>query len=208
MARQKSEFLSARGILFEIVKFLIEEVKDLGGSDEHIRRIKSDKKLRRTLAELIVESGKAALRVFRVSVNYADARWSTLEGPYTYVNSDLEPKHFPINGKGESEVTMEYVTFDHEPTTTQEVLDEIERRGNLRRPDRAEAESFIDAYPEEKDKYPIIGLCGALVGRDGRRDVACVRAHESRRRLAFGWLAYRWAQSCRFLAVRKPSTNA
>lgn len=69
MARQKSEFLSALGTLFEIVKSLIEEVRSLGGGDEHFRRIVSDKKLRRKLAEFIVENGKAIAGAFRNRVN-------------------------------------------------------------------------------------------------------------------------------------------
>lgn len=143
-----------------------------------------------------------ASAAFTVSVNYEDPRWAEIQrDSYTYVNPDLKYSHFPIGGHGAMEVAMEYVTFDHEPTT-QEALDEIKRRG-LRRPDRAEAESFLDQHPEEQKKFPVIGLCGSVVDRRGRRNVACVNACEGERNLYFYWLLNRWYQFCRFLAVRK-----
>ncbi len=54
MPRVKSQFLSAYLIMSEIVKLLIDEVKNLNGSDEDLRRIKTDPELRRHIAELIV----------------------------------------------------------------------------------------------------------------------------------------------------------
>lgn len=50
----KSAFLSAFGIVFQIWKTLVEEVKNLGGSDEDLRKIETDRELRRKIAELIV----------------------------------------------------------------------------------------------------------------------------------------------------------
>ncbi len=54
MARVKSEFLSAYLIMAEIVKLLIDEVKNLNGSDEDLRRVQTDPDLRRQIAQLIV----------------------------------------------------------------------------------------------------------------------------------------------------------
>lgn len=139
---------------------------------------------------------------FTVLVIYDDPRWREIRrDSYAYVNSDLKPEHFPISGRGTSEVMMEYVTFDHEPATY-EVLDEIKRCG-LRCPDRAEAESFLDTHPEEQKKFPVIGLDGFDLARDSCRSVAYVNARGGERYLHFAWLNYRWFQDCRFLAVRK-----
>lgn len=147
---------------------------------------------------------------FAVSVNYDDPRWSEIKpNLYRYASSDLQICHFPIGGHGisasavssaETEVVMEYVAFDRAPTT-REVLDEINRLG-LRVPDRAEAESFMDKYPEEQMKFPIIGLCGSVMGRDDDRRVADVSASSGGRSLGFYWLGRRWGQGYRFLAVR------
>lgn len=54
MARVKSEFLSAYLTMAQVVKSLIDEVKNLNGSDEDIRRIEIDPKIRRQIAELLV----------------------------------------------------------------------------------------------------------------------------------------------------------
>ena len=143
--------------------------------------------------------------VFTVSVNYDDQRWSAIQRQaYAYANPDLKPKHFPVGGRGVSEVVVEYVTFDHEPTT-QEVMDKIQRRG-LRVPDRAETESFLDTHPEEQKKSPVIGLCASVVARHGFRSVPDVYASAGERHLHFSWLSRHWSQYCRFFAVRKSST--
>ena len=143
-----------------------------------------------------------ASAAFTVPVNYDDPRWNGIQhASYAYVNPDLRLKHFPIGSRGVSEVVMEYVTFDHGPTT-QEVLDKIERLG-LRRPDRAEAESFLDTHPEEQKMSSFIGLGVSVVGRPRGRDVACVFADGGRRCLGFDWLGNHWSQYDLFLAVRK-----
>lgn len=58
MALIKSEFLSAFGIAYQIFKSLVDEVKNLGGNDENLRRIETDPVLRRQVAELIVGSDR------------------------------------------------------------------------------------------------------------------------------------------------------
>lgn len=54
MARQKSEFLSALGILFEIFRLLVNDILAAGGSDEDIRRIGTDSNLREKLVEVVL----------------------------------------------------------------------------------------------------------------------------------------------------------
>ena len=54
MARQKSPFLSAFGVVFEIWKELVEAVIAKGGTDDDLRRILTDKTLRDKIADLIV----------------------------------------------------------------------------------------------------------------------------------------------------------
>ena len=141
--------------------------------------------------------------LFTMVVDYASDRWKSInKALYAYINDSLTVADFPIAGTGTGEVTYDYVTFDHEPTT-QEVFDEIERRGNVRRPDRAEAETFLEKNPEERKQAPVIALCGSIVDRSGDRSVACVDANGNGLCLRWGWLDDRWNQSCRFLVVRK-----
>lgn len=56
MARKKSEFLSALGVVFEIGKAIIDAVFELGGNDDDLRRIVSDKELPRKIAEVIMDT--------------------------------------------------------------------------------------------------------------------------------------------------------
>ncbi|MBI3115399.1 MAG: hypothetical protein HYZ09_02825 [Candidatus Kerfeldbacteria bacterium] len=136
-------------------------------------------------------------------VDYASDRWKSInKALYAYVNDSLTVADFPIRGTGTGEVTYDYVTFDHEPTT-QEVFDEVERRGDLRMPDRAEAETFLEKNPEERKQAPVVAFCGSLTGRGGLRCVAFVYAYADGVRLGWDWFDFRWVQSSRFLAVRK-----
>jgi hypothetical protein len=52
--KKKSEFLSALGIMFEIVKALIQTLLDNGGTDDDLRRIQADKGLRKEIVNLIL----------------------------------------------------------------------------------------------------------------------------------------------------------
>lgn len=199
MARQKSDLLGALGAAFQIVKAIVEAVQDRGGSDEDVRLILKDAGVCGKIADLLVR----VRTVFTVpNINYDDPRWRSLKGDYYFSNTDLRPEHFPISRKGVGEVVMEYVVFDHEPTT-QEALDCINGRSDLRLPDRAETEKFLDQNDQERKKFPIIGLCGSVVERSGDRSVACVFAGGDGRYLVFDWLGGHWDQHCRFLAVRK-----
>lgn len=58
MARQKSAFLSALGIVFQIWKTIVDSVMDVGGGDDDLRKILADKDLARNLSLLI--TGKAS----------------------------------------------------------------------------------------------------------------------------------------------------
>lgn len=58
MARPKSDFLKSWGTMFEILKALVNEVLERGGTDDDMRRIQTDLALRAQIAQLIVKSGK------------------------------------------------------------------------------------------------------------------------------------------------------
>lgn len=141
--------------------------------------------------------------LFTMVVDYVSDRWKSInKALYAYVNPELTVEDFPIRGTGTAEVTYDYVTFDHEPST-QEVFDEVERRGDVRMPDRAEAETFLEKNPEERKQAPVIALCGLVAERCGDRIVACVYASVVVVCLHWGWVDYRWDRICRFLVVRK-----
>lgn len=163
-----------------------------------MRRVISDAAWRRKAAEFFIDAATKVTETFLVSVN-PDSRWRSIDrANYYYVDGALTVDDFPISGSA-GEVTMTYVTLDHEPST-QEVLDEFKRRG-LKRPDRAQVESFLEQNPGERQKYPVIGLCGSRGERRGVGSVAYVYADS--RDIGLGWdgIDNRWGQVCRFLAV-------
>lgn len=198
MARTKSELKSAFGRGQEILFALLEGVEDEGGTDNDARLIVTDKKVRRQIAQLLVR----IKRLF-APVNYDDPAHRRIDrDQYYYVDNGLTPEHFPIRHTGQADVTFDYITFDHEPTT-QEVLDEVERRGDVELPDFAATRDFHKANPDERKKAPVISLCGSFVDRSGSRYVACVRADEYGLNLGWYWIGHRWNRHGRFLVVRK-----
>lgn len=140
--------------------------------------------------------------LFTMVVDYASDRWKSInKALYAFVNDSLTAADFLIRGTGTGEVTYDYVTFDHEPTT-QEVFDEVERCGDLRMPDRAEAETFLEKNPEERKQAPVVALCGSVAERESRRFVAYVRAHTGGVDLGWRWIGDCWFRHSRFLVVR------
>lgn len=72
----KSEFISAFDIAASIFKKLSNEVRNLGGSDEHLRRIETDGELRRKLAQIIVERGKTTGTSFQDQLAFWVGFWA------------------------------------------------------------------------------------------------------------------------------------
>jgi hypothetical protein len=62
MAKPRSGFLSALGVLFQVFKALADDVLAVGGDDEDIRRIQTDHDLRKQIVKLIMLSRQGALR--------------------------------------------------------------------------------------------------------------------------------------------------
>lgn len=76
MARPKSEFLKAAGVMWEIIQALVNEVLALGGDDNSLRRILTNGKLRRELALLIVNKAKELWKSI-TSVGKTGEEWIT-----------------------------------------------------------------------------------------------------------------------------------
>lgn len=172
-------------------------------------------KLMSSALKLVAEGSRSAesladhLQVFvfgqfrKAMVNYDDPAYRRIDrDQYAFVNDSLRPEHFPVRSKGQREVIYDYLEYDHEPST-EEVLNDIERRGNIRVPDFAETLAYHKANSEERMKAPVISLCGSIVNRGGERNVAYVNASVIGVNLHWHWLSLRWDQNCRFLVVCK-----
>ena len=86
----------------------------------------------------------------KLIVNGSDPRFQTIKRDYYFVNSKLVIEHFPISNPLVREVEYEIVEFDHDPMT-QGILDAIEA-GNLRRPERDEAETYFDNLSDTNEQ--------------------------------------------------------
>lgn len=197
--KTKSEFVSSAGTVFELVKALSDEVNSLGGSDDDLRRILSDKSVAREMAELLV--GKPELQSYPLTINRERSRSEMVKaGRYDYVNSNITEENSPVV-EGEAEVEAVLVHLDR-VASDEEVLAEMERLG-LRPATMDELNAFGEQHPDRQREYPIIALGSVWAGRDGRRLVGCLWEGGLGRGLRLVWLGDGWRAYCRFLAVRK-----
>lgn len=199
MAQQKSGFLSALGVMWEIWKALVNAVLDLGGSDDDLRRIQTDKELRRKLAELIVG---ATRKVFRLVVNYDESVETLVKrGKYDWTNDSITSKNFPTKRTGTSEVVVELVYLNR-AVSTDEALAELDRMG-FRPAELKELLVLGAEQPELQREFPIVALGSVWQYPDGDRRCAYLGRYADGRDLDLYWLGRDWYGHCRFAAVRK-----
>lgn len=201
MAREKSELKSGMGKAMETFIALVEEVEDLGGSDEDTRRIKTDKALRRQIAELLIQDraidGRFAVTVNR-DLSLADM---IAAGQYDWLDSGITAERFPVSGSGASEVEIVLVHFGRD-MSTDAVLKELDVRGY--RPAKIEELLALGAaQPELQRQYPIIALASVWRDPRGYRRVAYLDGTGAERYLRLHWYVHGWRDVCRFAAIRK-----
>lgn len=200
MAKQKSEFVSATGTTFEIVKGLAEEVWALGGDDDSLRRIIKDREIRKSIAKLLVQQSGVG-EIYEVEVDFDDPRWKTIDrSQYAFVG-DVTEKDYPETETGKKIVRCREIWFDHDPLDD-EVLSKAKSVGG-RQPSRAVSETVIrtKCSSEELGRNPRIGLGRSEVRRGGRLDRAYVYGYRGGVRLDWAWPGFRWGRYCRFLVV-------
>jgi len=201
MAREKSELKSGMGKAMETLVSLIEEVEDLGCSDDDIRRIKTNKALRRQIAELIV-SDRVICGRHNVVVDYGMSLADMIDiGRYDWKNNDIMTKHFPISGSGTSETEIVLFQFN-KGMSTDAVLAELDKRG-FRAATLPELLALGADQPELQRQFPIIALGSVWRRPDGNRNVACLGRRDAERFLLLDWYEFVWCGVCRFAAVRK-----
>jgi hypothetical protein len=201
MAREKSELKSGIGKAVETFIALIEEVEDLGGSDEDTRRIKTDKTLRRQIAELLVSDRVISGR-HNIVVNY-DMPLANLiaAGRYDWKNGDINDQNFPISGSGTSETEIALFHFN-KSMSTDVVLDELDKRG-FRAATLRELLALGADQPELQRQFPIIALGSIWRDPCDNRGVAFLGRNGAERYLSLDWCEGDLGDFCRFAAVRK-----
>ncbi len=208
MARKKSEFLGSFGKAFQVFKALTDEVLNLGGDDEDLRRLESNGDLRRKLAELIVGTTKEAATILKVVVDYGKSLAEMIAaGKYDgYINPDITEKHFPIPKipaglPTKVELNLKLVHFNKVMTSDQ-VLAELKKQG-LRPATLPELLAFGAAYPDKQREFPIVALGSVWRGPSGDRSVPGLWGCAGGRGLDLGWFGGDWGGYYRFLVVRE-----
>jgi len=157
MSKQKSEFLGALGKYMEISKAVVNEVLGLGGNDDDIRRILTDRSLRSEIANLIVGAKKVLRDIFSVNTNYDLSIADLIKAcNLSWTNDDITDEHFVVSKVGREESKLVYVHLDR-IATTREVL-EYMKENNLQPADIKQLLSFGKQNPDEQRKHPIVEL--------------------------------------------------
>ena len=202
MARVKSEFLKAAGTMWEIWQAIVNAVMALGGNDDSMRRLLTDKSLVRRVAELIVESSKSVYPTYRVVVNYTHTLAEMIKaGKYDYANSDINAKNFPVSGAGTRETEIALFHFNKNMSSGQ-VIAEMEKAGY--RPAKIEELlALAEFHPELQREFPIIALGSVWRSPVGDLNVPYLNRYDSRRGLRLDWFGGGWGDGCRFATARK-----
>ncbi|MBI3573124.1 MAG: hypothetical protein HY092_02910 [Candidatus Kerfeldbacteria bacterium] len=203
MAREKSELKSGMGNSMRNYLKLVEAVEDLGGGDDQLKRIESDAALRVEIAKLIVgQSQNGTGNIHHVTVDRDKKLKAMIKaGRYDWTNSDINDKHFPVEGSGTVEIDIELVHYGR-GMSTDAVLKDLDARG-LRPAKIEELLALGAAKPELQREYPIIALGSVWQNLFG--DCSCPYLYRggSGRRLSLIRFGDGWRGICRFAAVRK-----
>lgn len=150
----------------------------------------------------------AAQNIFSIVVDYSKSLAEMItSGNYDSKNSDITEENFPgKRNKGTEEVRLELIHLNR-VISSKKALSEFDRMG-FRAGTLPELLAFGAKYPDEQRKYPVVGLGSVSRRLDGGRGVAGLGRDGSGRSLGLGWFGGSWGPGCRFLAVRKPRTEA
>lgn len=121
-------------------------------------------------------------------------------GHYDWVNSDITSERFPLSGKGKRNLVAEVIHLNRF-ISSEGAMAELDKMG-LRPGKIEELLAFGATFPELQRKFSIVAL-GSSWTVGGRRSVAYLYGHFSRRRLDLGWWGDGWRGFYRFLAFRK-----
>jgi len=152
MTQRKSNFLKGAGKLWEIQKSIVDEVLKQGGSDEDIERILTDEKLRRDIANRILQDQNT----FTIEVDYDDPRWKTLPKPDSVksIGANITCEDYKHGSSGKVLAKVILVSCD----TTLRLFDAI-LSSKYSTCDRPTTETFLDIY-QNINKGIIISPCG------------------------------------------------
>jgi len=122
-------------------------------------------------------------------------------GDYQAVHSEITCKDCPSTRRGQAELEIMLVRFDHR-MTSENVVRELEGEG-LRAAELPEFLAFGAKYPEVQRKFSVVGLGSVWQDRKGYRNVPCLYTASEGRYLDLHWWDDGWYSYSRFAAIRK-----
>lgn len=227
MARPKSRL--SWGQMIEIWKLIVNIVLDMGGSDDDLARLLTDKDRVRRIGDIIVASnGKDSkptthdYATYQVSVDYTRTIDDMIAaGKYDWKNNDITEENFPIQRQPASVPAIEDGLYRTPPgvqnngiktvlvhlnkvVSTAEVLRHMDELG-LQPARIEELLALGEQHSNLQLDFPLVAL-GSVWVRSGRdRAVPYLGSYGSERDLILRWgdPDGRWGEDCRFLAVSK-----
>jgi hypothetical protein len=190
--------------MYVILQSLLERVKKRGYSDDDILRVANAQgdSLLDKFADVMVEAASKRRDTFPVAVNYALSVEDAIQaGDYQAVHSEITSKNFPSTRKGQAEMEIMLVRFDHRMTSA-DVVRELEGEG-LRAAELPEFLAFGAKYPDVQRKFSVVGLGSVWQDRKGYRNVPCLYTASEGRYLDLHWWDDGWYSYSRFAAIRK-----
>ena len=124
-------------------------------------------------------------------------------GKYNWSNDWITNEHFPLTKHEPEKRTIEFVKFDHDPSS-KEVLAEFACRG-LDRPTYEDAFYFGVQYPDEQRKRSIIFLHEPVMRPYSNPLVVELGSDVSDRDLGLYYFEGDWGRSFVFAGVRNPA---
>jgi len=190
--------------MYVILQSLLERVKKRGYSDDDILRVANAQgdSLLDKFADVMVEAASKRRDTFPVAVNYDLSVEDAIQaGDYQAVHSEITSKNFPSTRKGQAEMEIMLVRFDHR-MTSEDVVRELEGEG-LRAAELPEFLAFGAKYPDVQRKFSVVGLGSVWRDRKGYRNVPCLYTASEGRYLDLHWWDDGWYSYSRFAAIRK-----
>jgi len=190
--------------MYVILQSLLERVKKRGYSDDDILRVANAQgdSLLDKFADVMVEAASKRRDTFPVAVNYDLSVEEAIQaGDYQAVHSEITSKNFPSTRRGQAEMEIMLVRFDHRMTSA-DVVRELEGEG-LRAAELPEFLAFGAKYPDVQRKFSVVGLGSVWQDRKGYRNVPCLYTASEGRYLDLHWWDDGWYSYSRFAAIRK-----
>lgn len=217
MKRKISEFVSASGVAFEVIRAIANAVLDAGGSDADLAALRSNPTKLAAIAALVVDRPAAApsaptprpeppLDAYTVFVDYVLPPQVELKKLFDRVcdlwDGGKWTLHDSLKGVPQAPGELVFCLKNFGKEMSSEAVIAWAEANGYRVATHLEALAFARANPEIQRERWYFALGSFALRGPGRR-VACLDSSGPRRELESGWFGGDWRAHAHFLLVRK-----